>query len=186
VATMDTITLIRSAIRNLLRVADKLLAAELRSVLISGDEYASASKPQIDWDDKAAQAELVNSRAHDGYAALVLLDGRELDPAVEEAAALLATVLGQDLEATEDGTFSIARRVAPDRVISTVDPETRHGHKTSAHGFDGFKGHGDRPGLRDHHRNRRLFGQRWRRERRRGTDRRSPRGRRAGQGWRGR
>jgi hypothetical protein len=37
VATMDTITLIRSAIRNLLRVADKLLAAELRSVLISGD-----------------------------------------------------------------------------------------------------------------------------------------------------
>jgi hypothetical protein len=141
VATMDTITLIRSAIRNLLRVADKLLAAELRSVLISGDEYASASKPQIDWDDKAAQAELVNSRARDGYAALVLLERRELDPAVEQAAALLATVLGQDLEATEDGTFSIARRVAPDRVISTVDPETRHGHKTSAHGFDGFKGH---------------------------------------------
>jgi hypothetical protein len=37
--------------------------------------------------------------------------------------------------------FSIARRVAPDRVISTVDSEARHGHKTSAHGFDGFKGH---------------------------------------------
>jgi IS5 family transposase len=26
-------------------------------------------------------------------------------------------------------------------VISTVDPEARHGHKTSAHSFDGFKGH---------------------------------------------
>jgi len=141
VATMDTITLIRSAIRHLLRVADRPLAAELRSVLISGDEYASASKPQIDWEDKVAQAELVDSRARDGYAALVLLDGRELDPVVQEAASLLATVLGQDLEAAEDGTFSIARRVAPDRVISTVDPETRHGHKTSARGFDGFKGH---------------------------------------------
>jgi hypothetical protein len=31
--------------------------------------------------------------------------------------------------------------VAPDRIISTVDPEARHGHKTSAHGFDGYKGH---------------------------------------------
>ena len=28
-----------------------------------------------------------------------------------------------------------------DRVISTVDPDTRHGHKTSARGFDGYKGH---------------------------------------------
>jgi hypothetical protein len=54
---------------------------------------------------------------------------------------LLATVVGQDLEQTEDGTFRIARRVAPDRVISTVDPEARHGHKTAARGFDGYKGH---------------------------------------------
>jgi hypothetical protein len=37
--------------------------------------------------------------------------------------------------------FRIARRVAPDRVISTVDPQARHGHKTSARGFDGYKGH---------------------------------------------
>jgi Transposase DDE domain len=26
-------------------------------------------------------------------------------------------------------------------VLSLVDPEARHGHKTSAHGFDGYKGH---------------------------------------------
>src|SRR5208337_3165491 len=58
-----------------------------------------------------------------------------------EAAALLATVVGQDLEQTENGTFRIARRVAPDRMISTVDPEARHGHKTEARGFDGYKGH---------------------------------------------
>ena len=37
--------------------------------------------------------------------------------------------------------FRIARRVAKDRVISTVDPDTRHGHKTAARGFDGYKGH---------------------------------------------
>ena len=70
-----------------------------------------------------------------------MLDGRELAEAVEQAAELLATVLGQDLDRGDDGVFRIARRVAKDRVISTVDPEARHGHKTSARGFDGYKGH---------------------------------------------
>ena len=31
--------------------------------------------------------------------------------------------------------------MAPDRIISTVDPEARHGHKTASRGFDGYKGH---------------------------------------------
>jgi hypothetical protein len=37
--------------------------------------------------------------------------------------------------------FRIARRVAKDRIISTVDPDAGYGHKTSARGFDGYKGH---------------------------------------------
>jgi hypothetical protein len=37
--------------------------------------------------------------------------------------------------------FRIARRVARDRIISTAGPQARHGHKTSARGFDGYKGH---------------------------------------------
>ena len=72
---------------------------------------------------------------------LGLLDGRELAAAVEQAAKLLATVLGQDLQTDEDGVFRIARRVAKDRVISTVDPDTRHGHETSARAFDGYQAH---------------------------------------------
>jgi transposase len=140
VATMDTITLIRSAIRGLLKVAGSELATELRGVLTSGDDYASSAKPMIDWDDKEAQAELIDSRAKDAYACLARLDDEELDDALKEALTLLATVVGQDLEEV-DGTLRIARRVAKDRVISTVDPEARHGHKTSAHSFDGWKGH---------------------------------------------
>lgn len=141
VATMDTITLIRSAIRALLRVAGGELREALRAVLVSGDDYASSSKPQVDWDDKEAQNELIDSRAKDGYVLIMALCGRELSPAVVEAACLLCTVLGQDLEKTEDGRFAIVHGVAADRVISTVDPQTRHGHKSSAHGFDGYKGH---------------------------------------------
>ena len=139
VATMDTITLVRSAVRGLLKVAGKL-SAELRGLLESGDDYSSNAKPQVDWDDEEAREGLVDSRAKDGFALLAHLDGKELGPELAEAAKLLATVLGQDLEGTEDGTFRIARKVAKDRVISTVDPEARHGHKTSARGFDGYKG----------------------------------------------
>ena len=150
VSTMDTITLIRSAIRALLKAAGTGLETELRGVLTSGDDYASLSKPQIDWDDEAGREQLIDSLARDGYACLAVLDGRKLDPAVAEAGELLATVLGQDLEQAEPGdadggggpgVFRIARRVAKDRVISTVDPQARHGHKTSARGFDGYKGH---------------------------------------------
>ena len=141
VATMDTITLIRSAIRGLLGVADEELEAELRAALTSGDEYASAAKPQIDWDDAAERERLIDSRARDAFGCLALLDGRDLAAAVAEAAELLATVVGQDLEEPAGGTSRIARRWAKDRVISTVDPEARHGHKTSARGFDGYKGH---------------------------------------------
>jgi hypothetical protein len=141
VATMDTITLIRSALRQLLSAASAALAAELRAVLTSGDAYASGAKPQIDWDDRAARELLIDTRAKDAFACLALLDGRALSGAVAEAAALVAMVVGQDLEAGSDGVFRIARKVAKDRVISTVDPEARHGHKTAAHGFDGYKGH---------------------------------------------
>jgi hypothetical protein len=141
VATMDTITLIRSAIRGLLKQAGLELEAQLRAVLTSGDEYESNAKPQIAWDDTVARAELIDSRARDGHALLAFLDSRRLGPGLAEAAELLATVLGQDLEQTDDGVFRIARRVAKDRVISTVDPQARHGHKTAARGFDGFKGH---------------------------------------------
>ncbi|MGH3679183.1 MAG: IS1182 family transposase [Natronosporangium sp.] len=144
VATMDTVTLIRSAIRGLLAAADgdADLAVLLRAALGSGDDYTSAGKPVIDWDDAAAREALVDSRARDGYALLAVLEDQpELPEPVSEAMRLLATVLGQDLETGPDGALRIARRVAPGRIISTVDPEARHGHKTSHRGFDGYKGH---------------------------------------------
>lgn len=141
VATMDTVTLVRSAIRGLLKVADADLEPELRGLLARDDDYLSAGKPVCDYDDAAARAALVDALAVDAMALVAALDGRELSPEVNQAARLLATVVGQDLDQDADGVFRIARRVATDRVISTVDPDARHGHKTSARGFDGYKGH---------------------------------------------
>ncbi|MGI9155710.1 MAG: transposase, partial [Marmoricola sp.] len=141
VATMDTVTLVRSAIRGLLKAADTGLEAELRAVLRRQDDYAAAGKPVCDYDDREARVAVVEALAKDGMALLVVLEGRELGEQVAQAGVLLATVLGQDLQEDADGVFGIARRVAKERVISTVDPQTRHGHKTSARGFDGYKGH---------------------------------------------
>ena len=141
VATMDTVTLIRSTLRGLLKAAGTDLEAELRAALSGCDDYADTGKPQIDWDDPGAREALIASRARDGYALLAVLDGRLLTETVQQTALQLATVLGQDLDRSPGGVFGVARRVAKDRVISTVDPDARHGHKTSSRGFDGYKGH---------------------------------------------
>jgi len=141
VATMDTVTLLRSAVRGLLRVCDAGLEDELRGLLGRDDEYRSAGKPVCDYDDAAARGALVDALAKDARALLGALDGRKLSEAVGQAAAVLAAVAGQDLDEGADGVFRIACRVAKDRIISTVDPEARQGHKTAARGFDGYKGH---------------------------------------------
>jgi len=141
VATQDTVPLLRGAIRGLLRVCPAELAALVRAALQRDDDYTSAGKPVCDWEDTAAREQLVDALFGDGYRALGALRSQQLGPELAQAAELLATVIGQDVEETADGRFIIAQGVAPDRVISVVDPQARHGHKSNARGFDGYKGH---------------------------------------------
>jgi len=140
VATMDTVSLLRSGIRGLLGAAGER-EVDLRARLRRDDDYAESGKPACDWEDRTAREALVDALATDAMALLDALEGEALPTPLAEATALLATLLGQDLESDDAGTFRIARRVAPDRIISTVDAEARHGHKTSARSFDGYKGH---------------------------------------------
>jgi hypothetical protein len=79
-------------------------------------------------------------------AELTGLDAPQRDDKAADALGLLALVTGQDVEPAEgsdgtDGRWRIARRVAPDRVISTVDPEARHTRKSKSTRKDGFRGH---------------------------------------------
>ena len=144
VATQDTVTQLRSAIRRLLRALDQdnpFLAAKVRSALTRDDDYAGPGKPSCDWDDDAAREVLVDALVRDCLAALGALEGEELAGALADAAQLLAIVAGQDVEQGDDGNFRIARRVAKDRIISTVDVEARHGHKSHNRRFDGYKAH---------------------------------------------
>jgi hypothetical protein len=87
VATMDTVTLVRSAIRGLLKAAEAELEAELRAVLARDEDYASAGKPSCDYDDPDARVALVDALARDGMVVLAVLDGRELSEAVSQCPA---------------------------------------------------------------------------------------------------
>ncbi len=144
VATQDTVTQLRAAIRKLLTVLDREdpgLADRVRSALSRDDDYATRGKPTCDWEDPAAREALVDELVHDALAALAVVDGTGLGPATTDAAELLALVAGQDVASGDDGVFRIVRGVAKDRVISTVDVEARHGHKSHNRRFDGYKAH---------------------------------------------
>src|SRR5829696_2398259 len=59
VATQDTVTQLRAAIRKLLRVlAGPALAGRVRDGLCRDDDYASAGKPPCAWDDPEAREQL--------------------------------------------------------------------------------------------------------------------------------
>jgi IS5 family transposase len=144
VATQDTVTQLIAAIRRVGR--DVPGVAAVIAEHCTGHDYGSAGKPAIAWDDQAAREALVDALVSDAHRLLGHLPDQQLGPKAAEAVALLALVAGQDVEPADgsdgtDGRWRIAQRVTPDRVISTVDPQARHAHKTVTRRQDGFKAH---------------------------------------------
>ena len=137
VATQDTVTQLVSAIRRVRRLVPQAAAIE-----VSAHDYDASGKPVCAWDDPDAKNALISGLVNDARAIIDALAGIELSDEQANAVGLLALVAGQDVEPGHgDGTWRIAQRVAPDRVISTVDPDTRHMHKSRSVYRDGYKAH---------------------------------------------
>jgi IS5 family transposase len=139
VATQDTVTQLCSAIRRVRQAIPEAAAVE-----VTAHDYDTGSKPSCAWDDPTARDALVSGLVSDALAVLAAVVGLDLDDTQTQLVALLALVAGQDVEPDPDrgeGAWRIAQRVAPDRVISTVDPESRHMHKSRSNYRDGFKAH---------------------------------------------
>jgi Transposase DDE domain/Transposase domain (DUF772) len=137
VATQDTVTQLVAAIRRVRR-----LVPQARGVELAAHDYDRPGKPDCAWDDPQATQALVSGLVHDALTVLEAVGDVGLGNEQAEAVALLALVAGQDVEPGErPGSWRIARKVAKDRVISTVDPQARHAHKTTAARRDGYKGH---------------------------------------------
>ncbi len=144
VATQDTVTQLVAAIRKVAREVPG--AAEQVAAVCTGHDYSRPGKPAIDWDDPAAKDALVSALVSDANALVAALQDRDLDERAASALALLALVAGQDVEPAEgsdgtDGRWRIAREVAGDRVISTVDPDARHTRKSGEARRDGYRAH---------------------------------------------
>lgn len=136
VARQDTITMLAAQIRRVRRLVPELASVWVREHNLEG------GRPLCDWDDPADRDRLVSELVDDANELVWAADDLDLDAAQADAVALLALVAGQDVEpADEPGRWRIARRTAPDRVISTVDPDTRHAHKTRRAHRDGYKAH---------------------------------------------
>ena len=143
VARQDTVTQLIAQIR---RAAREIPAIAELIAALPGHDYSKPGKPDIAWDDPAARDELVSRLVADALTVLASIDTATLTDAQQETVTLLALVAGQDVEPVDgsdgpDGRWRIARKVAPNRVISTVDPDTRHAHKSREKKQDGFKAH---------------------------------------------
>ena len=141
---MDTVTQLIAAVRRVARVVPG--AAKLIAAVCTGHDYSRPGKPDVDWDDPAAKEALVSALVNDANALVAALAEAKLDEQAQAALALLALVAGQDVEPADgsdgtDGRWRIARKVAEDRVISTVDPESRHTRKSPEARRDGYRAH---------------------------------------------
>ncbi len=147
VATQDTVTQLIAAVRRVRREVPG--AAEVVASVTSAHDYDDPGKPRIAWNDKQARDALVDALVRDALVVLAALPEQQ-PGAAADAVGLLALIAGQDVELVDPDDrddpdaqprWRIARQVAPDRVISVVDPDARHAHKTVSRRQDGFKAH---------------------------------------------
>ena len=136
VARQGTVTMLRVQMRKLRRLVPQLGEVWVR------EHNLDPAGPEVDWDDPDDVERLVSELVDDALELIGACEDVDLDDAQADALGLLALVAGQDTEpAGAPGRWRIARRVAKDRVVSVVDPESRHAHK-SAHSYrDGYKAH---------------------------------------------
>jgi IS5 family transposase len=138
VVRQDAIMQLVAQIRRVRRLVPEAKALEL-----SAHDYDNdPGKPACAWNDQEAIDAMVSALVHDALATLEAVGDLELDEVQGEAVGLLALVAGQDVEpGDEEGTWRIAQRTAPDRMVSVIDPDSRHAHKTAHNYRDGFKAH---------------------------------------------
>lgn len=138
VTTQDAVMQLVSAIRRVRRLVPEAKALEMGTHDYDNDP----GKPACAWDDPEAIDALITALVRDALTVLDTVRDLDLDEAQSEAVGLLALVAGQDVEpGDEEGTWRIIARTMPGRMVSVVDPESRHVHKSRSSYRDGYKAH---------------------------------------------
>jgi hypothetical protein len=145
-ATQDTVRLVRHGVRKLVdavKTADRDAGERLDDGL-EFDYQRPGEKPDCRWREKAERERMLTRVAQDAERALKAVERAEGlldDDGVKAAHDLLRELIGQDFDIDQDGVPRLHRGTRGDRIISTVDPEMRHGRKSSQQRFDGYKLH---------------------------------------------
>lgn len=153
-AVRDTYNLVSDGIRHLVDEACAL-KGWVRTETVEAEglsrHFAASFKGSfdLDWSDAEEKRAVVGQLVADARVALRLatraLRGYAKKAAetqrLRDAQQLLADLLSQDIdEEPEDGGGPAIRQgTAKDRIVSTTDPEMRHGHKSHSKGFEGYK-----------------------------------------------
>jgi transposase len=145
-ATQDTVRLVRHGVRGLI---DAVAAVDEQAgrALADGLEFdyqQPGEKPDCRWRIKSERERMLTRVAQDAERALRAVERAEgllEHEAVAEAHRLLRELVGQDFEVDDDGVPRLYRGTRQGRIISTIDPEVRHGRESESQRFDGFKLH---------------------------------------------
>ena len=144
-AVQDTYTLLRKGMRKLLKAAGFHLPNKRqgfsRQVQALLERYVDRDcKADIDWADPQQRAAELQVLFEDAEAVLELVTCEaQTDDEVRYLGWLLTKILGDDLVVDDQGQAQIGQGTATDRTISITDPEMRHGRKSEARLFNGFK-----------------------------------------------
>ncbi len=153
-AVRDTYNLVSDGIRHVIDEACRLKGWEREEIVEReglSRHFAASFKGSLDldWSDAQERRAVVAQLVADARVTLTLATqalrgyGKEAasTQALREAQRLLAQLLAQDInEEPEDGGGpQIRRGTAKDRIVSTTDPEMRHGRKSDSKGFEGDK-----------------------------------------------
>lgn len=143
-ATQDTVRLVRHGVAKLLDAVAGVdgAAGDQLDRALEFDYAKPAEKPDCQWRSKTERERMLTRVAQDALRALAAVqdaDALLADERIAEAHRLLAELVGQDFDLDDDDVPRLHRGTRPGRILSTVDPQMRHGRKSQHTRFDGYK-----------------------------------------------
>ncbi len=154
-AVKDTYNLVSDGVQRVVEEAVRLKGWD-KDQLIEEKQleghFGSSFKGEahLDWSDREERSALLARLVADARKAIEIarrgLKGyAKVEPKtfkLREAQTLLKSLFSQDIDESppDGGGPKIRQGTSRDRVISTTDPDMRHGHKSHSKGIDGYKG----------------------------------------------
>ena len=137
---MDVYTLIYQGIKTVLRFSNFSEIEQQAKAVLKRDDYGTKQRrPRINWDDPRDKKLVLESLYNDAMSLIKLLRSLQIPEDLSCVVDRLEKIIEQNVERDKDGSIMVVKGTAKDRIISTVDPDMRHGRKNKHNKGDGYK-----------------------------------------------